>query len=85
MTPCVSIHAPAGDATSDRASRDTREIVSIHAPAGDATYLKVSRVCSLAFQSTRLRETRPMIVLVVGKTSTVSIHAPAGDATGQDY
>ncbi len=54
----VSIHAPAGGATSESNITYNNALVSIHAPAGGATYYYYYLLSMGMFQSTRLREAR---------------------------
>ena len=77
----ISIHAPAGGATTREVVLAGDRLISIHAPAGGAT--RQRKTCSpiRIFQFTPLREgrhrrgKRPVVVL------SISIHAPAGGAT----
>jgi len=56
----VSIHAPAGGATSHRSNLLRQRIVSIHAPAGGATAVIGSPLTICLFQSTRPQGARPI-------------------------
>ncbi len=77
----VSIHAPAGGATSGcLSSNGGSEFQSTRLrEARQATNTPLSQ--SEWFQSTRLREARLHIVVGIGHAWRVSIHAPAGGAT----
>ena len=77
---CVSIHAPAGGATSIEVIDDPSYQVSIHAPAGGATRSILHGGCYFGFNP-RARGGRDYGVSCMEDVTSVSIHAPAGGAT----
>ena len=79
----VSIHAPAGGATSAQRSGPPQRLeVSIHAPAGGATAQKQTRSWSALGFNPRARGGRdPQKPAAEESPKVVSIHAPAGGAT----
>jgi len=79
--PLVSIHAPARGATRGRREDGHSGPVSIHAPARGATGEFVKAEDIDKFQSTPLREGRPITPLLSFRRMRVSIHAPARGAT----
>ncbi len=79
----VSIHAPAGGATTIFLPASWRCYVSIHAPAGGATWFYYVIIpYRVRFQSTHPRGVRRCEGQHCRVATEVSIHAPAGGATG---